>query len=267
MRLLKFAALGSLVVLLSACQSLFKPGLDDPLPTERLASEHLKPGCQGEQCPLVNIDTLKFPDEPQLDPIVERALLEMTRENNETPLPASLAAYERQFLDSAEPGWSSYLQAKVREQHDGLVIIELSSYLFTGGAHGMPGRGFINYDRRQHKVLSLQDMLVPGQEEAFWKQAELAHKAWLLANKPRPGRRFPEDLAVPAHPARGIDLRRGDAEVRRLLHRAVFLCPPRTEDPVSAPERHRQAEPVPRPRLTLPTLRSPSSRRGARGAA
>ncbi|WP_164248054.1 DUF4163 domain-containing protein, partial [Stenotrophomonas maltophilia] len=75
------------------------------------------------------------------------------------------------FLDSAEPGWSSYLQAKVREQHDGLVIIELSSYLFTGGAHGMPGRGFINYDRRQHKVLSLQDMLVPGQEEAFWKQA------------------------------------------------------------------------------------------------
>ena len=40
MRLLKFAALGSLVVLLSACQSLFKPGLDDPLPTERLASEH-----------------------------------------------------------------------------------------------------------------------------------------------------------------------------------------------------------------------------------
>lgn len=63
------------------------------------------------------------------------------------------------------------------------MIIELSSYLFTGGAHGMPGRGFINYDRRQHKVLSLQDMLVPGQEEAFWKQAELAHKAWLLANK------------------------------------------------------------------------------------
>ncbi|MFU7526818.1 DUF3298 domain-containing protein, partial [Pseudomonas paraeruginosa] len=52
-----------------------------------------------------------------------------------------------------------------------------------GGAHGMPGRGFITYDRRQHKVLGLQDMLGPGQEEAFWKQAELAHKAWRLANK------------------------------------------------------------------------------------
>ncbi|MGC3520072.1 DUF3298 domain-containing protein, partial [Pseudomonas aeruginosa] len=83
---------------------------------------------------------------PQLDPIVERALLEKTRENYETPLPASLAAYERQILDSAEPGWSSYLQAKVREQLDGLVIIELSSFQFTGGAHGMPARGFINFD-------------------------------------------------------------------------------------------------------------------------
>ncbi len=99
MRLLKFAALGSLVVLLSACQSLFKPGLDDPLPTERLASEHLKPGCQGEQCPLVNIDTLKFPDEPQLDPIVERALLEMTRETTKRPLPASAGG-----LRAAVPG-------------------------------------------------------------------------------------------------------------------------------------------------------------------
>ncbi len=79
----------------------------------------------------------------------------------------------------------------------------------------MPGRGFINYDRRQHKVLSLQDMLVPGQEEAFWKQAELARQGLAAGQQARPGRRFPEDLAVPAHPARGIDLRRGDAEVRR----------------------------------------------------
>ncbi|MGH8465012.1 MAG: RsiV family protein, partial [Pseudomonas sp.] len=70
---------------------------------------------------------------------------------------------------------------KVREQHDGLVIIELSSYLDTGGAHGMPGRGFINYSRQQDKVLTLQDMLVPGQEATFWKTAEEAHKGWLIS--------------------------------------------------------------------------------------
>ncbi|PTT87776.1 DUF3298 domain-containing protein, partial [Pseudomonas sp. HMWF005] len=67
--------------------------------------------------------------------------------------------------------------------HDGLVIIELSSYLDTGGAHGTPGRGFINYSRQQHKVLNLSDMLLPGQEEAFWKAAQVAHNSWLISTK------------------------------------------------------------------------------------
>src|SRR5690606_19833115 len=87
--------------------------------------------------------------------------------------------YQRDYLASAEPRWASYLQAKVREQHDDLIVIELSSYLQTGGAHGMPGRRFINYDRAQQRVLTLGDMLLPGQEQAFWQQAEVAHAAWL----------------------------------------------------------------------------------------
>ena len=63
------------------------------------------------------------------------------------------------------------------------MIIELSSYLDTGGAHGNPGRAFINWSRQQDKVLTLQDMLVPGQEETFWKTAEEAHRGWLIATK------------------------------------------------------------------------------------
>lgn len=178
---LKLIALGSLPLLLSACQSLLPP--NPPTPVQRHAWEESLPGCQGETCPLVNIDTLDFPDEPRLSALVEQALLEMTRNAPKAPLPASLKAYPQQFLSQAEPGWSSYLQAKVREQHDGLVIVELSSYLATGGAHGMPGRGFINYDRKRQQALSLQDMLLPGQEEAFWSAVELAHQAWLKSEK------------------------------------------------------------------------------------
>jgi hypothetical protein len=43
---------------LGACQSLFAPGLGEPLNARRTSFEHLKPGCQGEHCPLVNIDTV-----------------------------------------------------------------------------------------------------------------------------------------------------------------------------------------------------------------
>ncbi|WP_407313147.1 RsiV family protein [Pseudomonas sp. nanlin1] len=179
MSLLKYITLACVALALGACQSLFQPNYRAPLEVKRDAWEHVKPGCATADCPLVNIDMIHFPAEPALDSIVEKRLLQMTRNSPDAPLPMSLKAYEEQFMRSAQSRNSSYLQAKVREQHDGLVIVELSSYLDTGGAHGMPGRGFINYSRQQQKVLTLEDMLLPGQEQAFWLAAEEAHRGWL----------------------------------------------------------------------------------------
>lgn len=181
MSLAKLACVTALALTLGACQSLFQPNMRTPLEVKREKWEHIKPGCTASDCPLVNIDTVHFPAQPKLDAIVERNLLKLTSDGEGAPLPASLKSYEDSFLRSAQSRNSSYLQAKVREQHDGLVIIELSSYLDTGGAHGMPGRGFINYSRQQDKVLTLQDMLVPGQEATFWKTVEEAHKGWLVS--------------------------------------------------------------------------------------
>ncbi|KAA0994584.1 DUF3298 domain-containing protein [Pseudomonas sp. ANT_J12] len=182
MSLFKIASVAAIALTLGACQSLFQPNYRTPLETTRDASEILKPGCTTPDCPLVNIDTLTFPAEPQLDGIVEKNLLQLTR-TSDAPAAPTLAAYRDQFLRTAAPRSSSYLQAKVREQHDGLVIVEFSSYLDTGGAHGTPGRSFINYSRQQHKVLTLSDMLLPGQEEAFWKAAQVAHNSWLISTK------------------------------------------------------------------------------------
>ena len=183
MSLFKIASAAAIALTLGACQSLFQPNYRVPLETTRDATEQLKPGCSDQDCPLVNIDVVHFPAEPVLDNVVEKRLLQMTRTSPDSPAAPTLAAYREQFLRNAGPRYSSYLQAKVREQHDGLVIVELSSYLDTGGAHGMPGRGFINYSRQEHRVLTLSDMLVPGQEEAFWKAAQVAHNSWLISTK------------------------------------------------------------------------------------
>lgn len=183
MSLFKIASVACIALTLGACQSLFEPSYKAPLETLRDTAETVKPGCSGAECPLVNIDTVRFPGEPQLDGIIERRLLQMTRSTADAPLPASLAAYREQFLRDAAPRNSSYLQAKVREQHDGLVIIELSSYLDNGTATGKPGRGFINYSCQEHKVLTLADMLKPGEEQAFWKAAQVAHNSWLISTR------------------------------------------------------------------------------------
>ena len=183
MSLLKVASVACIALTLGACQSLFQPSYRAPLEATRDASEVVQPGCTTADCPLVNIDTVHFASEPKLDALIEQRLLEMTRTSPGAPLPASLNAYREKFLRESGPRNSMYLQAKVREQHDGLVIIELSSYLDTGGAHGEPGRGFINYSRQQQKNLTLADMLRPGKEDAFWKAAQVAHNSWLISTR------------------------------------------------------------------------------------
>lgn len=183
MSLVKIASVACIALTLGACQSLFQPNYRTPLESTRDKSEQIKPGCDGQDCPLVNLDIVHFADEPQLDAIIEKRLLQMTRTSPDAATPATLTAYREQFLRQAPSRNSMYLQSKVREQHDGLVIIELASYLDTGAAHGTPGRGFINYSRQQHKALNLSDMLLPGQEEAFWKAAQVAHNSWLISNK------------------------------------------------------------------------------------
>lgn len=178
MQLVKPAYLISLSLLLGACQSSGTQGPD--IPYTRHATEEIKAGCQGEQCPLVNIDTLEFPSEPQLNALIEHRLLEMTQLTPEQQLAPSLAAYTSEYLRNAPDRNSTWLQAKVREQHDDLVVIEFATYLDTGGAHGMPGRGFINYSVSEDRALHLADVLLPGQEEAFWNAVKVAHNSWLI---------------------------------------------------------------------------------------
>lgn len=179
----KIFALATLSLLLAACQHF---GGGAPVEVRQILSEQRSRDCpeqNDERCPLVNIDIEYFASEPALNALVDERLRRMTLNSPDAAVPATLEAYQQAFLQDAEEGWSSYLQAKLREQHSSLLVVELSSYLFTGGAHGMPGRGFINYDREQDHELKLADVLLPGKQGAFWRAAAQAHQQWLLDNQ------------------------------------------------------------------------------------
>ncbi|WP_068829093.1 RsiV family protein [Pseudomonas sp. BMS12] len=182
MRSIAVASLLSLSLLLSGCQSLLSTGDSRPLPTTRQAWEHRPVGCEDKDCPLVNIDLQLLDGMPELNARIERELLKLTIELPGDPPPPSLAVHEREFLASGKPGWMSYLQAKVLEQHDRLLVIELSSYRFNGGKRGEPGRAYLTYDRQLGRVVELGELLLPDQQGAFWEQARQAHQAWLQKN-------------------------------------------------------------------------------------
>jgi hypothetical protein len=175
-------ALTALSLFLGGCQHF---GGEPPVDARRILSEQRQAGCpaQDDSCPLVNIDTQLFENEPALNALIDKRLREMTVNSPDAKVPATLEGYQQAFLRDAEPGWASYLQAKLRDQHDSLLVVELSSYLHTGGAHGMPGRGFINFDREQDRELKLAEVLLPGKEGAFWRVAAKAHQKWLVANE------------------------------------------------------------------------------------
>ena len=181
-RLRTLFTLTTATLLLSACQHF---GGAPAVEIRQIVSEQRPAGCpaQDESCPLVNIDTEHFVNEPVLNALIDERLRRMTMFGPDSVMPATLEGYQETFLRDAEPHWSSYLQAKLRERHGDILVIELSSYLFTGGAHGMPGRGFINFDRKHKRELRLDDILLPGQAGNFWRTARQAHQRWLVENQ------------------------------------------------------------------------------------
>ena len=164
--------------LLGACQ--FLGGQSDQLRPQRITWEQRADACQGEGCSLVNVDTLLFAEQPTLNSLIERALLAMTDAPTGSP---SLRDYSRAQLQREPRGQETWLQAKLIDQHDDLLVIELSSYLNRGGAHGLPGRTFINYSTSRQRALQASDLLIPGGDEMFWQAASEAHQRWLREQK------------------------------------------------------------------------------------
>ena len=165
---------------LSACQT--SPDLP-VIGVERIQWEHVKDNCTGETCPLFNGDTLVYAKAPLLNQLIESRLAALANpESRFSPSP-HLKDIERAFLQKAEPNWQNYIQAKERDRHGSIIVIEFASYLYTGGAHGEPGRGFVNYSTAENRALTLNDLILPGQEERFWQIAERAHRFWLHRHK------------------------------------------------------------------------------------
>lgn len=168
---------------LTACQWLPNmpgwPATESQLQPRSINWERQAAGCQGELCSLLHVESLSFPGEPELDALIEARLLELALSEEATPGARSLLEHAGRLLPNAPERWQSWLQAKLIDQHGDVLVVELSSYLFTGGAHGIPGRGFINYSCSRKQALRLTDIILPGREDAFWNLARAARRAWL----------------------------------------------------------------------------------------
>ena len=58
-------------------------------------------------------------------------------------------------------------------------MFEINSYVFTGGAHGMPYSEYLIFDQQSKKQIQLVDMLQPNKKPRFKALAYDAYKKWV----------------------------------------------------------------------------------------
>ena len=88
------------------------------------------------------------------------SILSFDEEKSITDIPTALISFNQGyedlktlFPDESIP-WEAWIKGKIAFENKDLVTIELSSYIFTGGAHGYGSRRFLNFDKNKAVELS-----------------------------------------------------------------------------------------------------------------
>ncbi|MCU5782097.1 hypothetical protein MA04_01397 [Alcanivorax balearicus MACL04] len=158
---------------------------DAPLTSKSQTLTRESESCPDDPCSKVDLQWLTFPEDAPLTRTLESTLLEQLS-NGADDGASSFAAVADGFLSDAREaaevesmGWELNSKVSLLGERAGLVTLQLDSYEITGGAHGMPVVQLLNWDRREQRRATLQDVLQPGQEDAFWKAAAEVHQQWL----------------------------------------------------------------------------------------
>lgn len=145
-------------------------------------------GCQGAACPKVAITWEVFDGQPALNDAIRHRLVGQLSSNRDSgePAPTTLKGAAKAFLaitdglpDGAGEDWQLTGEAKRLDRRGNLLTVAISSYEFTGGAHGLPATHWLNWDLGDNKAVPLSAVIKPGQNKAFWDLARQAHDQWL----------------------------------------------------------------------------------------
>jgi len=155
--------------------------LEEP-PRYRVVSLVRKmPDCQGESCPSITFKKLSFEGHERFNAFLDRSLLGLAL--MDTSKVKTFADLASQFWKTAEDRYEIVLGAEVRRATPSVMVIELQSYLYSGGAHGMSTMQYVNWVPSRDKILTLNDMILRGRMKAFEAALKKQYVKWLETNE------------------------------------------------------------------------------------
>lgn len=152
------------------------------LRTQAFELEVQRAGCR-RRCTRYQVSWLFFPGQPALN----QHLLGEAGGAARPPADAEAAASRMQqtgrlFVQDAEGShipWDARLVLRLLPGVGEVRVLAQEQWTFTGGAHGSTQLIYLNWHVGESRVLTLDDLLLPGQLSAFWHLVEQAYDDWL----------------------------------------------------------------------------------------
>ena len=142
-----------------------------------------KPNCKGSECPVITLKQLNFKDYPRFNTFLEQTLLSLALlETNNDQRFRDVPELEAHFFNKAQPREEIALSSSLKYMSEEVVVVQLDSFIYTGGAHGMSTTQYINWLPKTDKLLTLEAMLLPGKAAAFNEALKKQHALWLKKN-------------------------------------------------------------------------------------
>ena len=143
--------------------------------------------CDADGCPKVDLQWLTFENQPALnDAITQNLAAMLIQDEGNATHDGTIEGLADAFLQDAsdmamasEQGWELNATVKKQGRRGDLVTLSMETYEYTGGAHGLPSVQYFHWDLAKQQSVKLGDLLVPGQQSAFWEKAREQHTAWL----------------------------------------------------------------------------------------
>lgn len=141
------------------------------------------PGCKSKECPTISISLLSFDNKPRINSFLNHALAAMGEiESDGKPPHASLDGFERSFFGRAKQGYTVSLKSSVLRNSPEIVVIQLDSYIYQGGANGISATQYLNWLPLVDKLITLEAMILPDQNAAFETTLKQTYEDWLSSH-------------------------------------------------------------------------------------
>ena len=159
------------------------PLANNTIPWRVVESTYVKPSCTGADCPTIKIRRLVFSGRERFNKFLDETLASLAELDTKQTAPfKTLAAFQKYFFTVAKPKWEVVLEAGVRRDTPELVVVQLDSYVFAGGAHGASTTQYLNWLPKVDRLLTLETMILPNTARQFEQALRRQHAEWLKTN-------------------------------------------------------------------------------------